>query len=174
MVRWLSGIHPALTQKAFRPRTPTQTNTMYSSSSTTAYQIYFHFIYPTEFLRFTATCHSNTSMHTCVQQKQRRSLSFSGLIIDAFGELRDQQEQVKEDMEVRFATHSCMHIHLNPDNSHRWFEWSDVCEVMSLPAQDRGESEVVVTVCDTGVYLTDELFSFWIISSESPLVFKMI
>lgn len=25
----------------------------------------------------------------------------SGLIIDAFGELRDQQEQVKEDMEVR-------------------------------------------------------------------------
>ena len=26
----------------------------------------------------------------------------SGLIIDAFGELRDQQEQVKEDMEVRF------------------------------------------------------------------------
>lgn len=24
-----------------------------------------------------------------------------GLIIDAFGELRDQQEQVKEDMEVR-------------------------------------------------------------------------
>lgn len=29
---------------------------------------------------------------------------FSGLIIDAFGELRDQQEQVKEDMEVRFYT----------------------------------------------------------------------
>lgn len=27
--------------------------------------------------------------------------SASGLIIDAFGELRDQQEQVKEDMEVR-------------------------------------------------------------------------
>lgn len=26
-----------------------------------------------------------------------------GLIIDAFGELRDQQEQVKEDMEVRYA-----------------------------------------------------------------------
>lgn len=26
-----------------------------------------------------------------------------GLIIDAFGELRDQQEQVKEDMEVRHA-----------------------------------------------------------------------
>lgn len=25
----------------------------------------------------------------------------TGLIIDAFGELRDQQEQVKEDMEVR-------------------------------------------------------------------------
>lgn len=25
----------------------------------------------------------------------------SGLIIDAFGELRDQQEQVREDMEVR-------------------------------------------------------------------------
>lgn len=29
---------------------------------------------------------------------------FSGLIIDSFGELRDQQEQVKEDMEVRFDT----------------------------------------------------------------------
>lgn len=29
------------------------------------------------------------------------SLPPSGLIIDAFGELRDQQEQVKEDMEVR-------------------------------------------------------------------------
>lgn len=28
-------------------------------------------------------------------------LSILGLIIDAFGELRDQQEQVKEDMEVR-------------------------------------------------------------------------
>lgn len=27
----------------------------------------------------------------------------SGLIIDAFGELRDQQEQVKEDMEVRHS-----------------------------------------------------------------------
>lgn len=27
-------------------------------------------------------------------------LSGAGLIIDAFGELRDQQEQVKEDMEV--------------------------------------------------------------------------
>lgn len=26
--------------------------------------------------------------------------SIPGLIIDAFGELRDQQEQVKEDMEV--------------------------------------------------------------------------
>lgn len=29
------------------------------------------------------------------------SLCLSGLIIDAFGELRDQQEQVREDMEVR-------------------------------------------------------------------------
>lgn len=29
-------------------------------------------------------------------------INFSGLIIDAFGELRDQQEQVKKDMEVRF------------------------------------------------------------------------
>ncbi len=26
----------------------------------------------------------------------------AGLIIDAFGELRDQQEQVREDMEVQF------------------------------------------------------------------------
>ena len=34
----------------------------------------------------------------------------TGLIIDAFGELRDQQEQVKEDMEVRVdftPTNSC-------------------------------------------------------------------
>lgn len=29
--------------------------------------------------------------------------TLSGLIIDAFGELRDQQEQVKEDMEVRLG-----------------------------------------------------------------------
>lgn len=28
-----------------------------------------------------------------------------GLIIDAFGELRDQQEQVKEDMEVKTHSH---------------------------------------------------------------------
>ena len=33
-------------------------------------------------------------------------LPWSGLIIDAFGELRDQQEQVKEDMEVRAHRHS--------------------------------------------------------------------
>lgn len=31
----------------------------------------------------------------------RNSVCPSGLIIDAFGELRDQQEQVREDMEVR-------------------------------------------------------------------------
>lgn len=31
---------------------------------------------------------------------------FLGLIIDAFGELRDQQEQVKEDMEVKTYTHT--------------------------------------------------------------------
>lgn len=30
-----------------------------------------------------------------------KPLVAAGLIIDAFGELRDQQEQVKEDMEVR-------------------------------------------------------------------------
>lgn len=30
-----------------------------------------------------------------------------GLIIDAFGELRDQQEQVKEDMEVRHLWLGC-------------------------------------------------------------------
>lgn len=34
---------------------------------------------------------------------------FSGLIIDAFGELRDQQEQVKKDMEVRFDNWSFTH-----------------------------------------------------------------
>lgn len=32
---------------------------------------------------------------------------YTGLIIDAFGELRDQQEQVKEDMEVRTDIISC-------------------------------------------------------------------
>lgn len=31
-------------------------------------------------------------------------LEILGLIIDAFGELRDQQEQVKEDMEVKRQT----------------------------------------------------------------------
>lgn len=35
-------------------------------------------------------------------------LCLSGLIIDAFGELRDQQEQVKEDMEVRLRPELCM------------------------------------------------------------------
>ena len=35
----------------------------------------------------------------------------AGLIIDAFGELRDQQEQVKEDMEVR-ADLMLTHNHL--------------------------------------------------------------
>lgn len=33
-------------------------------------------------------------------------LNIQGLIIDAFGELRDQQEQVKEDMEVKRHTHT--------------------------------------------------------------------
>lgn len=32
-----------------------------------------------------------------------------GLIIDAFGELRDQQEQVKEDMEVSVYTNTHTH-----------------------------------------------------------------
>ena len=41
---------------------------------------------------------------------QRNVFVVTGLIIDAFGELRDQQEQVKEDMEVRvdfIPTNSC-------------------------------------------------------------------
>ncbi len=42
--------------------------------------------------------------HTCAQTDTHNRDPFSGLIIDAFGELRDQQEQVKEDMEVRFDT----------------------------------------------------------------------
>ena len=33
---------------------------------------------------------------------------FAGLIIDAFGELRDQLEQVKEDMEVKWNKY--MHV----------------------------------------------------------------
>ena len=32
------------------------------------------------------------------------SFDVLGLIIDAFGELRDQLEQVKEDMEVKFSS----------------------------------------------------------------------
>lgn len=32
---------------------------------------------------------------------KKSCVCLSGLIIDAFGELRDQQEQVREDMEVR-------------------------------------------------------------------------
>lgn len=38
-----------------------------------------------------------------------------GLIIDAFGELRDQQEQVKEDMEVRL----CPRVNLRNYGMHR-------------------------------------------------------
>lgn len=53
-------------------------------------------------------------MHTCAQtDTQTHTLLCPflspGLIIDAFGELRDQQEQVKEDMEVRFDTFSRTH-----------------------------------------------------------------
>lgn len=39
-----------------------------------------------------AVCHSNWSFDVL------------GLIIDAFGELRDQLEQVKEDMEVKYPS----------------------------------------------------------------------
>lgn len=35
----------------------------------------------------------------------------TGLIIDAFGELRDQQEQVKEDMEVRVQQQNRRALH---------------------------------------------------------------
>lgn len=38
--------------------------------------------------------------HTLCSPAQAPLQSLPGLIIDAFGELRDQQEQVKEDMEV--------------------------------------------------------------------------
>lgn len=53
------------------------------------------------------TCHSKSShAHTKLPTKRRIDSDnygtvILGLIIDAFGELRDQQEQVKEDMEVR-------------------------------------------------------------------------
>lgn len=52
-------------------------------------------------------------LYTCVMIVL---LCAAGLIIDAFGELRDQQEQVKEDMEVQscsvfiFFTHLSCHI----------------------------------------------------------------
>lgn len=36
----------------------------------------------------------------------------AGLIIDAFGELRDQQEQVKEDMEVRVQQQTSRALHV--------------------------------------------------------------
>lgn len=38
----------------------------------------------------------------------RNILTVTGLIIDAFGELRDQLEQVKEDMEV--SLHNSIHL----------------------------------------------------------------
>lgn len=41
----------------------------------------------------------------------------SGLIIDAFGELRDQQEQVKEDMEVRLKLHISRNLNCNTCNN---------------------------------------------------------
>lgn len=55
--------------------------------------------------------HSESALQRCIpmyKQKHRQTIVFfSGLIIDAFGELRDQQEQVKEDMEVRhFLSHT--------------------------------------------------------------------
>uniref|UniRef100_A0A3Q3K423 Ryanodine receptor 2b (cardiac) n=1 Tax=Monopterus albus TaxID=43700 RepID=A0A3Q3K423_MONAL len=52
-----------------------------------------------------------------------------GLIIDAFGELRDQQEQVKKDMEVRFYTlpqkqrSPFMHTRLNKDEHTESYVW---------------------------------------------------
>lgn len=39
----------------------------------------------------------------------------TGLIIDAFGELRDQQEQVKEDMEVRVQQQNSIALHTNKE-----------------------------------------------------------
>lgn len=57
------------------------------------------------------TCHSKSShAHTKLPTKRHIDSDnyglILGLIIDAFGELRDQQEQVKEDMEVRWDTFS--------------------------------------------------------------------
>lgn len=49
--------------------------------------------------------HTHTGAHTQLPTKRHKGrcnyAPILGLIIDAFGELRDQQEQVKEDMEVR-------------------------------------------------------------------------
>lgn len=47
------------------------------------------------------TCSMNTAKYWSVAT----FLFEIGLIIDAFGELRDQQEQVREDMEVRSTLH---------------------------------------------------------------------
>ena len=57
----------------------------------------------------------------------------AGLIIDAFGELRDQQEQVKEDMEVRvdfFLTHTCQSMEVQKKLG--WIEIWDVAYVKSF------------------------------------------
>lgn len=86
-------------------------------------------VYSTESPSFIDTCYSETRtamhMHTRATTGTHNPLLlvfffFLGLIIDAFGELRDQQEQVKEDMEVRFDTVSHIHTHTNtpPDIYH--------------------------------------------------------
>lgn len=46
-----------------------------------------------------ARCYSHEM--TVFSAQLHSFVPFLGLIIDAFGELRDQQEQVKEDMEVK-------------------------------------------------------------------------
>ena len=62
-------------------------------------------VYSAESSSFTDICQSHESLWTNRYTDAHSSDPFfAGLIIDAFGELRDQQEQVKEDMEVRFET----------------------------------------------------------------------
>lgn len=86
---------------------------MYINMYTTCYYLDTYKIYSSESLSMSDTCHSDTStsmhMYTGVPTDAYYHDLFSGLIIDAFGELRDQQEQVKEDMEVRFDTFSLLH-----------------------------------------------------------------
>lgn len=67
------------------------------------------------------SCSSNRELHLS-----------SGLIIDAFGELRDQQEQVKEDMEVRLCSSQAVCCQLYCCFSKWQYSLPALCELRSM------------------------------------------